>query len=410
MGRDITGAVWKDHGKWRVQFTSKHRRWSSVVPPRRDGRPITEIYAKDYVARLVEKFKSNEWDPWADPDAMRPVDQTVIDYLRAWIRQRTHHTRKDDSNRIERYIARTMFGNMLLREVRPKHVADFIDRVKARESIRGETLAPRTVRNIYSVIQRAFARAALDEVFAVSPCETVSKAGILPKRDDKNPGERVTWKYTRREAAMLIYDERLPEDRRVTYAIALLGGLRFGESSALRVSDYDKACTPLRRITAGRSYQSATKKIKGTKTGAIKFVPVIPALAEILDAWLEHGFRKRFKRDPQPGDLLVPNREGRARSSNSGFRALERDCTKLGIPQRAMKQHGMRHTFVTLARADGALGERLRWVTHAPPKSMLDQYTSPDWEALCAEVSKLKIDRSALSSARADDANKEDGG
>lgn len=49
--------------------------------------------------------------------------------------------------------------------------------------------------------------------------------------------------------------------------------------------------------------------------------------------------------------------------------------------------------MITLARTDGAIDGLLRWVTHGPkPNEMLDVYSSPPWEALCAEVAKLRLD------------------
>jgi hypothetical protein len=43
----------------------------------------------------------------------------------------------------------------------------------------------------------------------------------------------------------------------------------------------------------------------------------------------------------------------------------------------------------TSTRADGAIGDLLHWVMHGPDGSILDLYTSPPWDALCAEVGNL---------------------
>ena len=49
-------------------------------------------------------------------------------------------------------------------------------------------------------------------------------------------------------------------------------------------------------------------------------------------------------------------------------------------------------SHITLARTDGANKDTLRWCTHGPrPAEMMDLYSSFDWPALCAEVSKLKV-------------------
>lgn len=384
MGRRAVGTVWKDKGKWRVQLTLSKKRWSMLVPERKDGKPVTRAYAEDFRDRLLSRYETGDWDPWVKTASVK--HQTVREFLTAWIERQGYTTVHDDRRRINRYIVPSAFGRMPLREVRPRHIADFLEWLAGRPSRRGGKLAQRSVRNVYSVIQRAFARATVDEVFEVSPCEAVAKAGLLPSMEDKEPGARVTWKYTQAEAEALISDPRIPQSRRAFYAILLMTGCRFGEAAALQWGDYDPTTSPLGRLTISRSIQAETRVIKGTKTGAIKLAPVVPYLAQLLADW-----KASRRNSPEPLDWIVPNKRGVPRAPSACHQALARDCRRIGIPVRGMIQHGLRHTFVTLARGDGARGEILRWVTHAPPKAMLDQYYSPEWETLCVEVSKLRL-------------------
>ncbi len=55
------------------------------------------------------------------------------------------------------------------------------------------------------------------------------------------------------------------------------------------------------------------------------------------------------------------------------------------------------HTFTPLVRDDGADGQVIRWVTHAPPRTAFDNYTRAWWNQLCEELAKLRVD---LSTAR----------
>jgi hypothetical protein len=89
----------------------------------------------------------------------------------------------------------------------------------------------------------------------------------------------------------------------------------------------------------------------------------------------------------------VPNKLGRARAASASHQALSADLDRLGITHHGMQQHSARRTFVSLARSDGARGDILKWVTHAPPRGDFDGYTDPEWEALCREVAKLRIAR-----------------
>ena len=158
----------------------------------------------------------------------------------------------------------------------------------------------------------------------------------------------------------------------------------------LRWSDYDQNAKPLARITISRAVKSVTKDEGETKTGAVKHVPVHPALSAIIEPWRLKGWREYMGRDPALGDLVVPNQFGAVRNTNRHNRDLRRDCARIGIVHH--HQHAMRHTFITLVQDDGAGGSVIRWITHAPPRTAFDSYTRGQWQRLCAEIGKLAIE------------------
>jgi integrase len=127
----------------------------------------------------------------------------------------------------------------------PRHVREWIVHLQTK------ALAPRTIRNLYSLLRSTFADAYGDDLIDSSPCRL--RGGDLPKSDDKNPRWRVSAIFTREEVASLISDDRIPIDRRTLYATAFLTASRSGELSALRTGDYDPAMTPLARLTIGES-------------------------------------------------------------------------------------------------------------------------------------------------------------
>jgi len=394
MGRKRTGSVYHYRGKLYGAITLRNKkRHAFVIPERRGGKEITEAYAWEYVEHIQAKYDAGEFDP-ADKaddgfDKRRPP--SVADFAERYVASQSYSTKDDDLKRVARYLKPSKLGRMRVTDVRPRHVLAFIDAVKALPSRRGGTLAPRSVRNIYSVVQRTFRRAVLVELIDVSPCHETADA--VPRIADKVPGSRASWKYSRAEVVRLLSHAKVPEIRRVFYALSFLTGARFGEVAALRWRDWDETTRPLGQLTIARSVERAKRTIKDTKTGAIKLVPVHPTLAAVLTAW-RAGWAAKFGHAPEPNDIVVPNEHGKTRGTSSSYQMLQIDCDHLGIPLRPMAQHGSRHTFVTLAREDGARGELLRWVTHAPPKSMLDAYTTPSWHSLCEEVGKLKIERS----------------
>jgi hypothetical protein len=75
------------------------------------------------------------------------------------------------------------------------------------------------------------------------------------------------------------------------------------------------------------------------------------------------------------------------------FKRFRDDLLVLGFRHR--RGHDLRRTTISLSREDGARKDILELCTHNPKKkgSSIDVYTTFPWEALCAEVAKLRINR-----------------
>ena len=95
------------------------------------------------------------------------------------------------------------------------------------------------------------------------------------------------------------------------------------------------------------------------------------------------------RREPKSDDLIVPNRDEEHRNPRRSIVRFHYDLEKLGLRKR--RQHDCRRTFISLAQADGARKDILRWVTHGPTGDIMDVYTTLPWEALCTEVSKQRL-------------------
>jgi hypothetical protein len=192
------------------------------------------------------------------------------------------------------------------------------------------------------------------------------------------------------KALHLVLSPCIPEDRRVVNALELVAGLRPGETAALRWSHYDITPEPLGHLTVAVSWDSRLEVETTTKTERTRAVPVHPTLAKILAAWKVGGWAAQFGRAPRSDDLIVPNRDGEHRNPQRAVRRFHEDLQRLGLRRR--RQHDCRRTFISLARGDGARADILRWVTHGRTGDIVDVYTTLPWEALCAEVAKLRLD------------------
>jgi hypothetical protein len=236
-----------------------------------------------------------------------------------------------------------------------------------------------------------FNDAVVEQVVPTNPC--LLKKGDLPKKVDKDPMWRSQALFLREEVEQLMTDVRVPEDRRAFYALLCMAGLRFGEASAMRFSAYDQTAKPLGKLIVGVSYDSRMRREKSVKSQRPREVPVVPALAGVLEDWRNEGWERLFGRAPKADDLMVPTARGTHRNASEGWAAFQEDLERLGL--RPRRQHDLRRTFITLARNDGARKDVLEWISHGPRGDIVDIYSSLPWSLLCEELAKLdlRVDR-----------------
>lgn len=341
------------------------------------------------VATPFRKGDEERADAWAK-ERQREVDRerarierlgsgplTVTAWATRWLDARTTKTVKDDRTRIEKH-ALPRIGHLLMTEVRPRHLRELVIDMRKEGA-----LSPKSIREVASILHTMFKAAVVDEVIDANP--VVFERGVLPKKQDKDPAWRAQAIFTRAEIEQILSDTRLPEDRRVIYALKFFCG-RHTEVLSSTWSRYDAATEPL-----------GTLHVVETKSGVPRAVPVHPTLAKILAAWKLGGWERTYGKAPKDDDLIVRTRRAGARykAADTQVRFVE-DLAKLGLRTKASTRnrrgHDLRRTLITLARADGAIDSLLRWVTHGPrPSEILDVYSSPPWADLCREIMKLRV-------------------
>lgn len=385
------GCIYRRKNKLWIRFKGADGKWTQDRTPYHVGQ---EAGAKKLLAAVEARIAAGE--PFEE-SKLGPV--TVRRYAKAWMDRRKKlggGDGKNDEQRLRRHIF-PIIGNLPIEEVRPRHIIAVIDRMRSVFVLSKQTgtmvprYAPKTVRNVYSVMKSLFRDAQVDELVQSSPC-------ILTKRHlgemcDKDPEWRASAIYERDEVELLISDPRVPPDRRVLYAIEVLAGARYGEVAGLRWRNYLPDMKPLGRLLIPRSYGKA-----GTKTHVPKEAPVHPTLAAILAEWKLSGWPAMMGRAPGPDDLIVPlpaglrTKAGTMRDKNRGYKAITADLATLGLRHR--RGHDLRRTMISLARADGARTEVLERITHRRKGSvMMDVYTEFPWEVKCAEIMKLNVRR-----------------
>ena len=294
----------------------------------------------------------------------------------------------NDESRLRTHVFPSI-GAMKLDEVEARHVAELIERVRASRR------APRTVRNIYSVVRALFRDAQIAGHVQANPC-ILTHYQLGRVRDGKK-GWRAGALFTREELQALISDERIPWDRRVLYGLSGLGALHHGEAAGLRWRQVVTGLEPLGRLVVLTSYDQGD-----TKTGAERWMPLHPVLAAMLAEWRMRGWAEQQERAPGIDDLVVPHSRptnrgrrvvfGGMRSDHDSYKRLRVDLDALGLRRRRV--HDLRRTFITLAREDGAEKDILHLCTHgAPGQDVMELYTSFGWATLCKQVSALQMRR-----------------
>ena len=368
-------------GKWRNASTTYR-----VGDEERAEKALEEVEARIASMRTPSKVASKSL-------------MTLRAYAAKWQKGRDIATLKDDQGRLDNHILPAL-GDIPLCELRPRHIRDFVEALKKKKKIRQrrldgtlvgeeELIAPRTVLHVYGTLRSMLNDAVAEELIPASPCVLKDE---LPEKKDKDRTWRRTAVFTREEVQQIISasNENIPEDRRVMYALMFLGAMRFGEAAAITWRDYDAAAKPLGKLVVEKSYSAKTKKVKATKTDNPREMPVHPTLAKVLATWKLSGFKALMGRDATPDDLIIPSRRKNPRNANHMLRRFHEDLERIGL--RARRQHDARRTFISIARADGARPDILRWATHGPTGDIVDDYTTLPWPTLCEEVAKVRID------------------
>lgn len=384
-------SVFKKRGRFWARLMGAHRpgKWGDVDTHETDRELAMEF------ARAAQAELDAKWSRLA-------LEGSFAGWVERWLvrRKQAVHDWKKEVGRLNNHVLPTL-GHLPITDITTKHIADLVHELRFEKH-----LANRTVRSIYSVIAAVMRDAAIEGLIKTTPC-TLTEAQ-LGSVIDKDPEWRAGALFTRAEAEIMISDRHIPLDRRVTYAFGLLAGMRPGEAAALRWRHYEPTCEPLGKLTIALAYSTPNHKLKGTKTEAVRVIPVHPVLALLLAEW-RTGWIVMFGRPPEPDDLIIPLPPETAarRTSRLGeaFRYSDytlRRWTDVDEPRLGWVESTGRHrsvydtksTFITLAIDDGADRDILRdRVTHSKPRrDAFDLYDrGPHWVETCTEVSKLRI-------------------
>ena len=357
------GVYSRSNGRLYIRFRNPRGEWESQKTPYFKGQEdLAERLHRSVVRDVAQKL------------ALAPTGPITLEaFAKQWLTARAALKLKacaDDATRLTLHALPTL-GALPLTDIRPRDIRDLVIKLRT-----DGKLAPRTIRHVYGLLVTLFKAAVIEELIIGTPC--LLPPGTLPPLEDKDPEWRAAAIFTRAEAEALISDPRIPVDRRTLYALKLLAALRHGEAAGLRWRHWHDG-----RLVIANSYLRS-----GTKTGRTREVPVHPTLAAVLAEW-------KLARPGATGAdaLIVPTRNGTARPAPDAQVSFLADLAKIGLRHR--RGHDLRRTMITLALADGASREHLRYVTHGARagREAFDLYHTPPWDALVKAVGCLRIER-----------------
>lgn len=363
------------HIKWTVPGVKKP--FQKKTPFRKDD-PAGEGEARKALAIIEAKIRAQA------REAGGGKVLTVGIYSGHWIgrlRRRGIKTADKYEQRARDYIIPTL-GDLELAAVSTADVRSFVS-----ETLPATGLAPRSQHHVFQQLSQMFADAESRDLITKNPCRIPKHE--KPRRIDADPLWRARAVFSRAEVELLISSKDICEHQRTLWAILFLTGMRIGEALALRWDRYDPQTPNLGTLTVASSWDSKIRKEGPTKTKTARAVPVHPTLARILAQWQLGGWARFIGRHPRPDDLIIPSFRGTFWNATTSYQRFQADLEELNL--RARRQHDTRRTFISLAIADGASRDLLRWVTHGPEGDVMSSYTTPPWDALCESVSKLKI-------------------
>jgi integrase len=296
---------------------------------------------------------------------------TVGELGRAWLERQKGHMKSSGFRSYEsawRVHVEPYWSSMRVSEIRFTAVQAWVSQLASK---RGAVV----VQTAYSVLARILDDAVRDRLMASNP----ARGAKLPKR----PPRRNVYLT----ASQL---NRLADESKRYRSLVLLlgvGGLRWGEAAALRVSDVDFL---RRRIELHRNaVQVGTKVIVGTLKSNQNRTIVLPKF--VIDALAVTA--KGKDRD----DLLWPTASGGdmgpPASKESWLSGAVLRCRKTDPTFPRMTAHGLRHTAASLAISAGANPKVVqRMLGHASAAMTLDVYADlfdSDLASVAESVGKM---------------------
>jgi len=304
------GYLYEDHGAWYVQYrqrisqadgSSQLKRVSKCLGRSNDFSNIFEV------EKSRESFMQTVNRDRLSANSRITLTAFVEGAYLPWTKEERRASTSKGHQEIWINYLRNRVGELRLREFRTVDASRML-RAIAKE----RDLTKTTLQHIKSVLSTIFTFAKNDGAFdGANPVD-----GVLIPWDAREPGETHAYDLTQ----VLQILDRLPLIAKGLVATAAFAGLRLGELRGLEWTDYIGA-----ELTINRSIWRSV--ISPPKTRASRnSVPVIPALAEILDEY------RRSMGNPETGVVFHSGNRRPINADKLGRRVIRPTLEAIDLP------------------------------------------------------------------------------
>ena len=283
--------------------------------------------------------------------AFRPIvsvpGATLTHYGRRWLVARERdgmRSVRSERPYFERHIATTGFASRAMRDISVREVREWVRELGERQVSRtvhtkngterrsyDKRLTRTTVKQVLGILRRILDGAVEDGIIETNPAKGIK----VPKQAKTDEG----WTYlTQAEIDTLLSSDKIPEGKRLAYAVAIFTGMRLGELLGLRWDDVHLDCEHP-QVIVRHSYDGPTK------SGRVRTLPLLPQAAAAL--------RSVKELSANATGLVWPSEGGGCHTRGFDFAWSSRNTTKLGMVHgyktkagisRHVRFHDLRHT------------------------------------------------------------------
>lgn len=365
----MTGHVRKRGATWayvldvgRDPETGKRRqRWRSGFPRRKD--------AQEALTKALGQL--------GDGTYAEPTRQTVAEYLLdEWLPARRSQVRDSTAGEYERIIRTHIIpriGGRRLQAVTPAMLNAMYGDLRATGGRKGRNvggpLAPQTVRNVATVVHRAFRDACRWHKLVRNPADDADPPRAAGRRGHKG----ATWTA----AELRRFLEHVQGDPlRALYTVAATTGARRGELLAMTWRRVDLEGGKVEISESVAMVRGEATRSRPKTDGSIRTIALDAETVRVLRELRREQAERRLMLGGgyQEGDLVFCHEDGSPLRPDTVTPRFQRLAKAAGVP--VIRFHDLRHTWATLALQGDVhpkvVSERLG---HASISFTLDTYT-----------------------------------